>query len=70
MEQEQKLNFALLKSGKFREALESLLSWVSDMEEMMANQKLSSSDFKVIKSQLQMQKVSTAGMNKIKVRYG
>jgi hypothetical protein len=57
VDHERKLNLALLKSGKFKEALESLLAWLTDTEELMANQALSSFDTKVIRSQVQMQKV-------------
>jgi len=54
---ERKLNVALLKSGKFKDAVDSLLVWLADTEELLANQTQTSLDHKVIKSQIQMQKV-------------
>lgn len=56
-EHEKKLNVALLRSGKFKEALASLMDWMSTADETLANQKLTSTDYKVLKSQLQMQQV-------------
>ena len=58
VERERKLNVALLRSGKFKEALETLMDWMTKTDEMLSNQKLSSTDYKVLKSQLQMQQVS------------
>jgi hypothetical protein len=58
VERERKLNVALLRSGKFREAVGSLMDWMTTTDDMLANQKLSSTDHKVIKSQLQMQQVT------------
>lgn len=52
---ERKLDSALLQSGKFQEALDSLSKWLSDIEEMVANQKPPSADFKVVKAQLREQ---------------
>ena len=53
-----KLDSALLQSGKFQEALEGLARWLSDTEEMVANQRPPSADYNVVKAQLQEQKVS------------
>ena len=58
MDQERRLNLDLLKSGKFKDAVESLLTWMGDVKETLANQKTSSLDDKVIGSQLQTQKAS------------
>ncbi|KAL9876546.1 dystonin-like protein short stop isoform 18-T20 [Glossina fuscipes fuscipes] len=55
-ERDRRLDVALLHSGKFQEALEGLAKWLSDTEEMVKNQKAPSSDYKVIKAQLQEQK--------------
>ena len=49
---------ALLHCGRFQDALESLLSWMGDTEELVANQKAPSAEFKVVKAQIQEQKVS------------
>lgn len=38
--------------------MESLLSWLTDTEELVANQKPPSAEFKVVKAQIQEQKVS------------
>ena len=54
---EHTLDNALLQSGKFKEALASLLDWLTETEEMVANQKPPSTDYKVLKTQMQMQKV-------------
>nr|XP_024217729.1 microtubule-actin cross-linking factor 1 isoform X6 [Halyomorpha halys] len=51
-----KLDSALLQSGKFQEALEGLARWLSDTEEMVANQRPPSADYNVVKAQLQEQK--------------
>jgi len=56
-DQEHKLNLDLLKSGKFKDGVDSLLVWLDDTEEMLTTQKLASLDHKVIKSHLQMHKV-------------
>jgi len=53
---ERKLDGALLQSGKFKEALDGLGKWLSEMEDLVANQKPPSADFKVVKAQLQEQK--------------
>ncbi|XP_037914668.1 dystonin isoform X45 [Hermetia illucens] len=55
-DRERRLDVALLQSGKFQEALDGLAKWLSDTEEMVANQKPPSSDYKVVKAQLQEQK--------------
>lgn len=54
------LQEALLHCGRFQDALESLLSWMVDTEELVANQKPPSAEFKVVKAQIQEQKVSDA----------
>ncbi|XP_016342581.1 microtubule-actin cross-linking factor 1, isoforms 1/2/3/5-like [Sinocyclocheilus anshuiensis] len=41
---------------KFQQNLETLLTWVCEIEELTANQKPPSSEFKVVKAQLQEQK--------------
>jgi len=50
------LDVGLLQSGKFQEALDGLEKWLTDTEEMVSNQKPPSSDYKVVKAQLQEQK--------------
>uniref|UniRef100_A0A8C4R7K7 Dystonin n=1 Tax=Eptatretus burgeri TaxID=7764 RepID=A0A8C4R7K7_EPTBU len=52
-----KLQEALLHCGKFYEALESLLSWLADTEELVAGQKPPSAEYKVVRAQLQEQKL-------------
>uniref|UniRef100_A0A3B3STD0 Uncharacterized protein n=1 Tax=Paramormyrops kingsleyae TaxID=1676925 RepID=A0A3B3STD0_9TELE len=44
-------------SETFHRALEALLTWVSEIEELIANQKPPSSEVKVLKAQLQEQKL-------------
>jgi len=56
-ERDRRLDVGLLQSGKFQEALDGLAKWLSDTEEMVANQKPPSADYKVVKAQLQEQKV-------------
>ncbi|KAM4771389.1 dystonin [Rhinophrynus dorsalis] len=51
------LQEALLHCGRFQDALESLLSWLTDTEELVANQKPPSAEFKVVKAQIQEQKL-------------
>ncbi|XP_068183099.1 dystonin [Antennarius striatus] len=51
------LHKALLHCGRFQDALESLLSWLTDTEELMASQKPPSAEFKVVKAQIQEQKL-------------
>lgn len=55
-DRERRLDVALLQSGKFQEALDGLAKWLTDTEEMVANQKPPSADYKVVKAQLQEQK--------------
>ncbi|XP_063975575.1 microtubule-actin cross-linking factor 1 isoform X35 [Diachasmimorpha longicaudata] len=55
-ERDRRLDVGLLQSGKFQEALDGLEKWLADTEEMVANQKPPSSDYKVVKAQLQEQK--------------
>ncbi|XP_075219795.1 dystonin-like protein short stop isoform X24 [Lycorma delicatula] len=55
-ERDRRLDIGLLQSGKFQEALEGFAKWLSDTEEMVANQKPPSADYKVVKAQLQEQK--------------
>lgn len=55
-ERDRKLDQALLQTGKFQDALQGLLRWLQDSEEMMKNQKPPSIDYKVAKAQLQEQK--------------
>ena len=57
-ERSAQLHEALLHCGRFQDALESLLSWLSDTEEQVANQKPTWCEFKVVKSQIQEQRVS------------
>ena len=58
VEREQALDAMLLQSGKFQEALDSLLDWLTETEELVANQKPPSAEYKVTKAQMQEQKVS------------
>ncbi|XP_067867361.1 LOW QUALITY PROTEIN: microtubule-actin cross-linking factor 1-like [Heterodontus francisci] len=51
------LQEALLHRGKFQDALEPLLSWLTDTEELIANQKPPSAEYKVVKAQIQEQKL-------------
>ena len=55
-DRERKLDQGLLASGKFQEAMKGLLDWFDEMDDMIANQKPPSSDYKVIKAQIQEQK--------------
>ncbi|CAH0385017.1 unnamed protein product [Bemisia tabaci] len=55
-ERDRKLDVGLLQSGKFQEALDGFAKWLADTEEMVANQKPPSADYKVVKAQLQEQK--------------
>uniref|UniRef100_A0A3B1JHF0 Microtubule actin crosslinking factor 1 n=1 Tax=Astyanax mexicanus TaxID=7994 RepID=A0A3B1JHF0_ASTMX len=52
-----RLQEALLHCGKFQDALEPLLSWLSDTEELIANQKPPSAEYRVVKAQIQEQKL-------------
>ena len=58
LDRERKLDTALLASGKFQEALSSLFDWIEETEDLIANQKPPSVDYKVCKAQLQEQKVN------------
>ncbi|NXU54828.1 DYST protein, partial [Turnix velox] len=51
------LQEALLHCGRFQDALESLLSWLIDTEDLVANQKPPSAEYKVVKAQIQEQKL-------------
>ncbi|XP_069582844.1 dystonin isoform X4 [Ranitomeya imitator] len=51
------LQEALLHCGRFQDALESILSWLTDTEELVANQKSPSAEYKVVKAQIQEQKL-------------
>ncbi|XP_050079910.1 dystonin isoform X27 [Anopheles maculipalpis] len=51
-ERERRLDVGLLQSGKFQEALDGLSEWLKVTEEMVANQKPPSADYKVVKAQL------------------
>uniref|UniRef100_A0A224Z7W8 Short stop n=1 Tax=Rhipicephalus zambeziensis TaxID=60191 RepID=A0A224Z7W8_9ACAR len=55
-ERERLLEAALLQSGKFQEALAGVARWLEDTEELVANQRAPSADYKVLKAQLQEQK--------------
>ncbi|KAM4591382.1 dystonin isoform 3-T3 [Odontesthes bonariensis] len=56
-ERSAQLHEALLHCGRFHDALESLLSWLTDTEELVASQKPPSAEFKVVKAQIQEQKL-------------
>ncbi|XP_078128911.1 dystonin isoform X4 [Sander vitreus] len=56
-ERSAQLHEALLHCGRFQDALESLFSWLTDTEELVANQKPPSAEFKVVKAQIQEQKL-------------
>ncbi|KAM6916493.1 dystonin [Xenentodon cancila] len=56
-ERSAQLHEALLHCGRFQDALESLLSWLTDTEDLVANQKPPSAEFKVVKAQIQEQKL-------------
>lgn len=58
MDREHRLNAALLRSGKFKEAIATLMEWMRKMDDTLAEQKLTSTDHKFLKSQLQMQQVT------------
>ncbi|XP_063167779.1 microtubule-actin cross-linking factor 1-like [Candoia aspera] len=51
------LQEALLRCGKFQDALEPLLSWLADTEELISSQKPPSAEYKVVKAQIQEQKL-------------
>ncbi|KAM4729954.1 dystonin isoform 3-T3 [Anableps anableps] len=56
-ERSAQLHEALLHCGRFQDALESLLSWLTDTEELVVSQKPPSAEFKVVKAQIQEQKL-------------
>ena len=56
-EREKDLDGALLQSGKFQDAMASLLTWLAETEDTVANQKPPSPEQRVVKAQLQEQKV-------------
>ncbi|XP_037394274.1 dystonin isoform X4 [Pygocentrus nattereri] len=56
-ERSAQLHEALLHCGRFQDALESLLSWLTDTEELVASQKPPSAEFKVVKAQIQEQRL-------------
>lgn len=58
-ERDRSLDSAILQSGKFNDALKNLIDWMKETEDLVANQKSPSPDYKVAKAQLQEQKVST-----------
>ncbi|XP_026550974.1 dystonin isoform X8 [Pseudonaja textilis] len=51
------LQEALLHCGRFQDAVEAVLSWLIDTEDLVANQKPPSAEFKVVKAQIQEQKL-------------
>ncbi|XP_008116854.3 dystonin isoform X15 [Anolis carolinensis] len=51
------LQEALLHCGRFQDAVESILCWLIDTEDLVANQKPPSAEFKVVKAQIQEQKL-------------
>lgn len=55
-DREKKLDQGLLQAGKFQEALASLIGWFEEMNEMIQSQNPPSSDFKVVRAQVQEQK--------------
>lgn len=58
-ERDRNLDSAILQSGKFNDALKNLIDWMKETEDLVANQKPPSPDYKVAKAQLQEQKVRT-----------
>jgi len=57
-ERDRNLDNAILQSGKFNDALRNLIEWMKETEDLVANQKPPSPDYKVAKAQLQEQKVN------------
>ena len=55
-DREKKLDQGLLQSGKFQEALAGMFDWFNEMDDMISKQKPPSSDYKVVKAQVQEQK--------------
>ena len=56
-ERERALDVALLQSGKFKDAVVSLMDWLTETQDLVSNQKPPSSDYKVAKAQIAEQKV-------------
>ncbi|KAM9476478.1 dystonin isoform 14-T14 [Clarias gariepinus] len=56
-ERSAQLHEALLHCGRFQDALESLFSWLKDTEELVSSQKPPSAEFKVVKAQIQEQRL-------------
>eukprot|EP00057_Strongylocentrotus_purpuratus_P020675 XP_011675149.1 PREDICTED: microtubule-actin cross-linking factor 1 isoform X2 [Strongylocentrotus purpuratus] len=56
-DREAKLNEGLLRCGKFQEALQSLMGWIGETEDLVSTQKDPSSDYKVVKAQLAEQQL-------------
>lgn len=50
-----KLDTAIMQAGRFQESLDAFEKWLKDTEDMMAQQKPPSSDYKVLKSQIREQ---------------
>ena len=48
---------ALLNCGKFKDAFESLMTWLAETEDTVENQKPASPEVRVVKAQVQEQKV-------------
>jgi hypothetical protein len=46
-----------LNAGKFQDAMANLLAWLAETEDTVANQKPPSPELRVVKAQLQEQKV-------------
>lgn len=55
-DRERALDVALLQSGKFKDAVQSLMEWLSETQDLVANQKPPSADYKVAKAQMAEQK--------------
>lgn len=68
-EQEKNLSNALMQSGKFQDAMASLMAWLAETEEMVAAQKSPSPEQRVVKAQLQEQKVITLRLDPVKVYF-
>ncbi len=56
-EREKRLTSALHGLGSYKDAVNSLSAWLEDTEELVSNQKPPSPDHKVVKAQLQEQKL-------------
>jgi len=57
-ERDKRLDTALLQTGKYKDSVTSLLEWLAETEDMVANQKPPSAEYKVAKAQVQEQRVS------------